>query len=51
MDKRKGQGSIMLHFFHRINLEIMNIQEDPSSNWPVGYTHEGVFIRFPDLSY
>lgn len=47
-DERKGQGAIS--FSQDESGYLINIQEDPSSDWPLGYTQEGVFIGFLDLS-
>lgn len=47
--ERKGQEAIS--FSQDISGNLINIQEDLSSDWPLGYTKEGVFLGFLDLFF
>lgn len=48
-DERKGREAIS--FSQDKSGNLINIQEDPSSDWPLGYTKEGVFLGFLDLFF
>lgn len=47
--KKKGQEAIS--FSQDKSGNLINIQGDPSSDWPLGYTKERVFLGFLDLFF